>query len=71
MRRCEAIEVYAPGTLQHERLVGKLAASPSPYACGAAPSRHIAFDSTTIKIPLGRAMGSSQMISVLVIWLRP
>lgn len=66
----EAIEVYAPGTLQHERLVGKFAASAPPYACGAAPSRHIAFDSTTIKIPLGAEMGSRQMISVLVIWLR-
>jgi hypothetical protein len=66
----EAIEVYGPGSLQYERLAGKFAAPPLPYACGARPSRYIAFEKTSIRIPLGDEMGSAQMISVLVIWLR-
>jgi hypothetical protein len=72
----EAIEVYAPGTLQHDRLVGKFAASPPPYLCGAQPERSMGFAPsaegirTTMRVPLGHEMGSGQMISVLVIWLR-
>jgi len=65
----EAIEVYSPSSRQYDRLAGKFAVD-SSYPCGQQPSRHIAFDSTTITIPLGPEMGSSQMISVLVIWLR-
>jgi len=72
----EAIEVYAPGTLQFDRLVGKFAGSPPPYRCGEQPSRSVGFSpspegiATTMQIPLGTEMGSGQMISVLVIWLR-
>jgi hypothetical protein len=66
----EAIEAYGYGTQQWDRLVGKFAASPPMHPCGAAPSRHIGFASTTIRIPLGREMGSRQMIAVVVIWLR-
>lgn len=72
----EAIEAYGPGTQQHERLVGKFAASPPMYPCGAPPDRSMGFApspegiATTIRVPLGTEMGSRQMISVLVIWLR-
>jgi hypothetical protein len=72
----EAIEVYGPGTLQHDRLVGKFAASPPPYRCGARPERSMGFAPsaegirTTMQVPLGHEMGSGQMISVMVIWLR-
>jgi len=72
----EAIEVYGPGTLQWDRLVGKFAASPPSHLCGARPDRSMGFApssegiATTMRVPLGREPGSRQMISVLVIWLR-
>lgn len=72
----EAVEAYGYGTQQHERLVGKFAASPPLYPCGAASERSMGFApspegiKTTMRVPLGREPGSRQMISVLVIWLR-
>ena len=72
----EAVEVYGPETLQHDRLVGKFAASPPTHLCGAPPDRSMGFAPssegilTTMRVPLGREPGSRQMISALVIWLR-
>jgi hypothetical protein len=67
----EAIEAYGFGTLQHERLSGRLSAIPAGrIPCGVAPTRWQTFEGTAMKTPPIRETASRQMIAVVVIWLR-
>jgi hypothetical protein len=69
----EAIEVYAPGTVQWDRLVGRFAGSRPLHPCGQAVDRSMiinALNDSKVSIPLGRDVDTRGMIGVLVIWLR-
>jgi hypothetical protein len=66
----EAIEAYAPGTLQWDRLVGRFAGPRPMHPCGMPTIRSRGFDGTSIRQPLGMSPDSRGMIGVLVIWLR-
>jgi hypothetical protein len=70
----ESVEVYGGGTLQFDRLAGRLAAViPGRVPCGAAPSRVQTFGDGT-KGPVysveSKEIGHREMVAVVVIWLR-
>ena len=71
----EAIEAYAPGTQQWDRLVGKFAGPRPMHACGQIVEMSMGFAptdgyETTMRVPLGVTAESRTMIGILVIWLR-
>lgn len=70
-----AIEAYGYGTLQYERLAGKLSSMPTGrVACGSPPRRYVTYQGPTgapgIKGPPVVEPNAKSMVAVVVIWLR-